>query len=183
MAIDGGLEILVGYQSFGVAAQTEDTYHESCASDDRIGSDDFLQGGAGEIIVGAEDRELRSPEHGSQCVETVVELVVAECDGVVTHPVHRVYLYTSVVEIEIRCTLTEITGIQQQQIRVRLAFLSDETHSTCVAALAVGFGLDLRVGVVGVQDSQMVRLRRTGHQKDNVQSTKDNVQRSKDCVQ
>ena len=90
--------------------------------------------------------------------------MVAQRTGIVPHPVHRTYLHAPAIKIKIRCSLTEITGIEQQQVLVCHPLASDNTHPARITALAVRFGLYLRMGVVGVKNRQMI-LRGTRRQK------------------
>ena len=99
-----------------------------------------------------------------QCIQAVVELMVPECGDIIAHPVHCGYLHAPVIKIEIRSALTEVPGIHEQQITVLLAFPADESHPTGIAALAIGFRLHLRMGVVGMENGQMV-LRGAGDDK------------------
>ena len=77
-------------------------------------------------------------------------------------------------EIEIRGTLTEIAGIYQKQMFVQRPLLTDQAHTTGVARTAVSFGFNLRMGVIRVQDGQMV-LRRASDKQHGYYAEKERV--------
>ena len=66
---------------------------------------------AREVIVGADDREVRRLKHRGKGIQSVVKLMVTKRSGIVAHSVHGVEFDTAVIEIEIGCALTEVAGI------------------------------------------------------------------------
>ena len=154
-------------QAFGVAAQAEHAYFQATFMQDDIGLDDVRQGRAAEIIVGTDDGEVGLPQHRRQGVQAVVELMIPQGGGIITHSVHGLYLHAPVIEIEIGRALTEIAGVQQQQMTVLLPLLLDEAHTTGITAGVVCLRLHLRVRVVRVQNSQMVLRRASDKAKKN----------------
>ncbi len=119
-----------------------------------------------EKIIGAQGREVRLPESFCQSCRAVVELMVAEGDGVIVHRVHQPYLHIALEEVEIGRALREIAGVEQQQVGTGGTFLSDESLAAKEAAdigvRLVSIGLNLAVGVVGVQNGEHLCLGKGG---------------------
>ena len=157
-------EVLGGNEAVRVHAYTEHAYPQTFLAEDSVGLHQSIQGGVAYIVVGTHDRELCHAQYHRQRVQAIVELVVAQCGGIVAHTVEGVHLDAPMVEIEIGRTLAKIAGIYQYKVRVSLTLALDETHTTRITC-AVGITLarldrlDLRVGVVGMQDGDSLLFR------------------------
>ena len=102
-------------------------------------------------------------------INSVVKLVIAQCNGIVAHTVHSIYLHPSMIEIEVGCALTEITCIHENEVRVGCPLLLDDTQSARIArmiaiTLARSNRLDLRMCIIRVEDSEGICLWSTSHQ-------------------
>ena len=149
-----GLEILVCNKPLRLYAQSENADLKPATTDDGIGADYSFERSAFDLVVGADNGEMRHAKDCCQGIKAVVKLVVAERGGIVAHTVERIHFYTPVEEVEIGRALAEVAGIKQKQIRVLLALLLDKTHTAGITAQAVGLRLYLRVGVVGMKNGE-----------------------------
>ena len=91
-----------GYQTGEFRTQAEDANLQSLAFDNGIRLDDICQFGTGEIVIGADDRELRHLEDAHHIVYSEVELVVADGSGIIFHLVHQTYFHISLEERIVR---------------------------------------------------------------------------------
>ena len=82
--------------------------------------------------------------------------MVAENAEVDTHVVEHFLLGHTPVEIEVERALHSIAGIDEKNIRLGPANAVDYRHAAHCTAVVVTVGIDLRVGVVGVQNHQLV---------------------------
>ena len=169
-------EVLIRDQAFRVTTKTQDADLQPTFTDDNERLCLTFHRCAGEIIVGAYDRKRCGLQHRRQGVQTIIKLMVTERRSIITHMVHGINLYSAVVEIEVRRTLAEIAGIDQQQVLIRLPFPLNQPHTPRVTSLTVSLGFYLRVRIIRMQDRQMIRLRRTCYQKD--KRTKYKVQKN-----
>ena len=149
-------EILIGDDTFRVASEAEDAYFQSAFAHDCVGLYDAFEGGTRKVIISADNREFGGLENCCEGVQAVVELMVSEGSGIVTHAVECSYLDTAVEEIEIGRALAEIAGIDEKQMFVQSPLQSYQTHTPGIAGTIVSFGFYLRMRIIRVQNREMI---------------------------
>ena len=151
-----------GHQRLEVCQQAEHADLEAAAFEHHVGLDHLTQEFVRELVVGADNRELGLAEAFAEGVTAVVELVVAERDGVVAHCIHQFQFHIPFEEVEIGGALGEVAGIEQQHVGVLFAGFADEglaaEESAHIGVGLIGKGFYLAVGVVGMEDDQLAFL-------------------------
>jgi hypothetical protein len=119
--------------------------------------------------VGAEQREARLPGERRQRRLAAVELVVADGHRVVAHGVVELEVGQAIVQVEPQGALEDVAGVEQQQVAaaLRLAHLLDAMpaprDATMQRAARTVDGLDARVVVIGMQDTDAEHFRPRGN--------------------
>lgn len=146
-------------------ADAEDANLESLSVDDGVLLHCALDGCAGEVVVGAEYREFEFAEHACHILQSEVELMVADGSGIIVHLVHQSGLHIALEEGVVGAALGEVATVEEQQVGV-LGALFLEHRYAAEESSASGFGgigevdgkgIDLAVGVVGVEDGELTR--------------------------
>ena len=88
--------------------------------------------------------------------QTVVKFMIAEGDEVVAERVEHRHLHFTAVDVEIGCALHYIAGINEDYVGTRGANAVDYDFSAQDATFAIEIGVDLGVGVVGVENDKCV---------------------------
>lgn len=88
--------------------------------------------------------------------QTVVKFMIAEGDEVVAERVEHRHLHFTAVDVEIGCALHYIAGINEDYVGTRGADAVNYNLSAQDAPFPVEIGVDLGVGVVGVEDDKCV---------------------------
>ena len=88
--------------------------------------------------------------------QTVVKFMIAEGDEVVAERVEHRHLHFTAVDVEIGCALHYIAGINEDYVGTRGADAVDYDFSAQDATFAIEIGVDLGVGVVGVENDKCV---------------------------
>ena len=92
--------------------------------------------------------------------------MVADGGSVVAHLVHQTYLHLALEERIITRPLREVARVEEQEVRILLALFldhADTTEEACtpcdILVLEVRVeGHDRRVGIVGVQNNELLLL-------------------------
>ena len=88
--------------------------------------------------------------------QTVVKFMIAEGDEVVAERVEHRHLHFTAVDVEIGCALHYIAGINEDYVGTRGADAVNYNLSAQDATFAIEIGVDLGVGVVGVENDKCV---------------------------
>ena len=117
-------------------ADAEDTHTHACTLQNNVGFDQTLARRACEVVVAADEGELRHSHQAGKVIEPEVELMVADGTGIVTHEVHQPNLHFTLVEIIVNGALAEVAAIEQKHIVGMLsAHLFEEDDAPHIAAL------------------------------------------------
>ena len=96
------LTVMVEDKSFKWRTKSEESYLHSVTFDNGVWFHDTFENCAGEVVVGAYDREIGHLEYLCHVLHSEVELMVAYCCNVILHHVHEFHLYLALVYIIIR---------------------------------------------------------------------------------
>ena len=134
--------------------------------DDGVGRDILPRLEGREIVVGADDGTVQGSQAAGQFLQPVVELMVAQGHAVISHRVHDFDLQIPVQDGEIRGSLAEVAGVQEQDV-VLSAAGTDTVHEGSPldhAARAVTERIEMTVRVVGMEDDELASGGRAGRQ-------------------
>ncbi len=150
--------VVVAYHSFRVEIEAHYAYALSSVLTHGIRNQQRIQRSVVHIVVGAYELAVAEPQHRCQRVCAVVELVVAQYAFVESHDVQHLLLHPAAVEIEIQRTLHGVTGIDKHHIPVVASDAVDSSHAAHNPAEILPCGIDLRMGVVGVENNKSIVL-------------------------
>ena len=163
------LIILRLHQPVGTSPETDDTDAQASFLYNEIWFHQTAQLGAGEVIVGAYEREVGLLHQFLQIVQTEIKLMVAQSCRVIAHLVHQLHLYLALEHRIERRALGEVTAVKQQNIlllRTHLGKISIAARRPSHVRIGRVGGIEwlyAAVRVVSVEDSQLDNLRHRRH--------------------
>ena len=142
-------------QAFGVAVDADEAYAAPVHFFYGVGLEELADGArAAHVVVRGDELGVGHAHPVADAVDAVVKLVVAEDAYVVAERVEHALLHLASEKGEEEAALHCVAGVDEQHMRLGGAHTVNHHLAACHASeVVVVEGVDLRVGVVGVEQN------------------------------